>query len=90
MKVKTVNRTIHPDSHEANNSYRVKIGKKNYYDQLIVNIKHEKLPFKCTYVFEGNGIANFESIHFKAEENEGAIKINWVQTLEFKIVNYNA
>ncbi len=87
MKIKTVNRTIHPDTHETKNSYRVKIGKKNYYDQLVVNVNHEKLSFQCTYVFEGNEIADYESIHFKAGERDGTVKINWVQALEFKTVN---
>lgn len=50
-KIKIVNRTIHPDTHDSANSYRVKIGKRNYYEKLIVNINHEKFDFDETYIF---------------------------------------
>jgi len=84
MNVKTVNRTIHPDTHESDNSYRVKIGKSNFYDQLVVNISHDKKGFIGTYVFDGNDIAPYESIHFKAREINGEVKIEWVQNLKFR------
>ena len=86
MNIKTVNRTIHPDTHDSDNSYRVKIGKRNFYDQLIVNINHEKSNFKKTYVFEGKQIADYESIHFKAIESNEKVIINWVQNLEYEIL----
>lgn len=84
MKTKTVNRTIHPDTHESKNSYRMKIGKRNYYDQLIVNIDHDNVGFIGTYIFSGSEIAPYESIHFKAVENNGIVAINWVQKLKFE------
>jgi len=87
MKVKTVHRTIHPDTHKAEHSYRVKIGKRNYYDQLLVHIDHEEIGSIGTYVFEGKVIAPYESIHFKAEEDNGGVHINWVQELDYKIVH---
>lgn len=83
QKIKTVNRTIHPSTHKSENSYRVKIGKRNYYDQLIVNISHEKNGFLTTYIFDGKEIAPYESIHFKAEEVEGKVHINWVQKISY-------
>lgn len=82
-KVKTVNRTIRPDSHKSENSYRVKIGKRGFYDQLVVNITHENNDFKETYIFDGEDIACYESIHFKADEHDGEIKIQWVQDIKF-------
>jgi len=86
MKTKTVNRTIHPDTHDSKNSYRVKIGKKNYYDQLVVNVDHEKLGVVGTYIFEGKQIGEYESLHFKAEESNGIVSINWVENIAFKKV----
>ena len=86
MNIKTVNRTIHPDTHDSENSYRVKIGKRNFYDQLIVNINHENLDFKETYIFDGKQIADYESIHFKAIESNDKITINWVQNLKYEIL----
>lgn len=82
MKIKEVNRTIHPDSHKSENSYRLKIGKRNYYDRLIVNIFHEEKGFIDSYIFEGEDIASFESIHFKAEETNNAVNIYWVQNIK--------
>lgn len=82
-KIKIVNRTIHPKTHDMKNSYRVKIGKRNYYDKLIVNINHEELDFKETYIFDGSIIKEYESIHFKASENDGKIQIQWVQNIQF-------
>jgi hypothetical protein len=84
METKIVNRTIHPDTHKSENSYRVKIGKINFYDQLIVNIHHEKIGFIGTYIFEGKEIASYESIHFKAEETTGIVNIQWIQKLKFQ------
>lgn len=86
MNIKTVNRTIRPDTHVSDNSYRVKIGKRNFYDQLIVNINHEKLNFKKTYVFDGKQIADYESIHFKAIVSNEKVIINWMQNLEYEIL----
>ncbi len=83
MVTKTVNRTIHPSTHKSEHSYRVKIGKRNYYDQLIVHINHENKNFNETYVFDGEAIAAFESIHFKAEEINGNILIQWVQNIKY-------
>jgi hypothetical protein len=85
MEIKTVNRTIHPDTHDSNNSYRDKIGKRNFYDKLIVNISHDKKGFINTYVFDGKEIAGYESIHFKAREVNGEVKIEWVQNLKFRM-----
>lgn len=87
MKVKTVYRTIHPDTHKAENSYRVRIGKRNYYDQLLVHIDHEKVGVIGTYVFERSVIAPYESIHFKASERGGKVSVNWVQDLVYKIID---
>ncbi len=84
MKIKTVNRTIHPETHKSDNSYRVKIGKRNYYDKLIVNISHEKLGFIGSFEFEKEAIAPDERIHFKAEEQEGKVKVTWVQNIAVK------
>jgi hypothetical protein len=86
MEIKTVNRTIHPDIHKSENSYRVKIGKRNFYDKLIVNIHHENTRFVGTYIFEGKDIASYESIHFKTEEIEGKIKIHWIQDIKYTIL----
>lgn len=82
-KIKTVNRTIHPDTHDSANSYRVKIGKRDYYEKLIVNINHEKSDYQETFVFDGSEIKNYESIHFKATENKDTVQIQWVQNLKF-------
>jgi hypothetical protein len=82
-KIKTVNRTIHPDTHDSQNSYRVKIGKRNFYDKLIVNINHEKLDFNETYIFDGEVIKDYESIHFKSTEMKNTVQIQWVQNLNF-------
>ena len=84
MNIKTVNRTIHPDTHKSENSYRVKLGKRNY-DQLVVNIDHEKLGTIGVDLFDGKDIADYESIHFKAEEAGGKVTINWVQKLNYKM-----
>lgn len=81
--IKIVNRTIHPDTHDSANSYRVKIGKRGFYDKLIVNIDHESLDFKETFVFDGEAIRKYESIHFKATENNDKVQIQWVQNLKF-------
>lgn len=82
-KVKTVNRTIRPKTHDSANSYRVKIGRRDYYDKLIVNIDHEASDFNETYVFSGEEIKGYESIHFKAFERNGKVQIQWVQNLKF-------
>lgn len=84
QKIKTVNRIIRPSTHKSEHSYRVKIGDRNFYDKLIVNIHHEKYGFMDTYIFEGEAIAPYESIHFKAEENNGTINIKWVQKIPFQ------
>jgi hypothetical protein len=86
MKIKTVNRTIRPSSHKAENSYRVKIGKRNYYDKVVVNINHESNTFQATYEFDGKQVENYESIHFKANENKGNVSIDWVQKLEYQLL----
>lgn len=86
MKTKTVNRTIRPSTRELDSSYRVKIGKRNYYDQLIVNIDHESTDFKVTYIFQGSDIAKYESIHFKVHEYNDEIRIEWVQDLNYKVL----
>jgi hypothetical protein len=83
QKIKTVDRTIRPSTHKSEHSYRVKIGERNFYDKLIVNIHHEKYGFIDTYIFEGEKIAPYESIHFKAEETAGKIEIKWVQQIQF-------
>lgn len=82
-KIKTVNRTIHPITHKSENSYRVRIGERNFYNQLIVNIDHEDFGFIGTYLFDGKEIANYESIHFKAIEADGQVTIKWVQNLKY-------
>jgi hypothetical protein len=82
-KVKTANRTIHPASHKSKNAYRVKIRERGFYDQLVVKIMHENNDFKETYIFDGEAIAPYESIHFNADEHNGEIKINWVQDIKF-------
>ncbi|MCD7968784.1 MAG: hypothetical protein LUF87_00300 [Alistipes sp.] len=85
-EIKTVNRTIHPDTHKETISYRVKIGKKNYYNQLVVNIDHDNYGFIGTYVFSRDEIANYESIHFKALDTDNGVKIEWLQNLKFEII----
>lgn len=84
MEIKTVNRTIRPESHQSKDPYRVKIGKRNFYNKLIVNITHEKLGFVGSFEFGGDAIAPYESIHFKAEEQNGKVEITWVQNIAVK------
>lgn len=86
MEIKTVNRTIHPNTHKSENSYRVKIGKKNFYDKLIVNISHENIGFLGRFEFDGKEIAEYESIHFKATEIKEKVEIKWVQNIVAKKV----
>ena len=83
MEIKTVTRRIHPDSHKSESPYRVKIGKCNFYDQLIVDIFHDKLGFIGTYQFSKESIKDYESIHFKAIEKGEVVQIKWVQDIEF-------
>jgi hypothetical protein len=84
MEIKTVNRTIRPATHKSESPYRVKIGKKNFYDLLVVNIFHDKLGKVGSFEFNGKEIAPYESIHFKAGEREGRIEIKWVQDVVVK------
>jgi hypothetical protein len=86
MEIKTVNRTIRPATHKSENSYRVKIGKRNFYDKLIVNINHESLGAVGIFEIEGKAIAPYESIHFKANEKSGRVEITWVQIIPVKKV----
>jgi hypothetical protein len=80
------NYIIHPKTHKSENSYRVKIGKIGFYDQLIVNIDHDTHGFIGTYSFNGIDIAPYKSIYFKAIEEEGEVIINWVRDLKFEKV----
>lgn len=82
-KIKIVNRIIDPDTHKSENSYRVKIGKRGYYGQLVVNIRYEDTDFKEIYIFDGKDIISYESIHFKAEVADEEIRIYWVQDIKY-------
>jgi hypothetical protein len=84
VEIKTVNRTIRPTTHKSENSYRVKIGERNFYDKLIVNIYHESLGAIGSFEFDGKAIAPYESIHFKADERNGKVEITWVQNIPVK------
>ena len=84
MEIKTVNRTIHPDTHKPENSYRVRIGKKDFYDLLVVNIFHENAGKIGTFEFTAKEIASYESIHFMAKDLNGKVEIVWVQDVAVK------
>lgn len=86
MEIKTVNRTIRPTTHRSENSYRVKIGERNFYDKLTLNICHESLGAVSSFEFDGKAIAPYESIHFKANERYGKVDITWVQNIPVKKV----
>jgi len=84
METKTVNRTIHPETHKSENTYRVKIGKRNFYNKLIVSISHQNTGLIGSFEFDGKEIAPYESIHFKANEVKGKVEITWVQNIAVK------
>lgn len=72
------NRTIRPSTRKkTSTNYRVDIAKVLRGDTLLVTITHESLPFKKTFYFEGNEIANKNNISFRVLDIADQIKIVW-------------
>ncbi len=72
------NRKIRPSTRKDTSiNYRVDIAKVLKGDTLIVNITHENLPFKKTFYFDGNEIANKNNISFRVSSISDQIEIVW-------------
>lgn len=72
------NRTIRPSSRKATSTrYKIDTEAVSAADTLVVNIDHETKPFKESYLFVGNQVANLNSVHFEVVENGPHIRIVW-------------
>ena len=72
------NRTIRPSTRkESSVNYRVDISKVLKGDTLIVNINHESQPFKKSYYFEGNTIAERNNLSFRVADYGNRFEIVW-------------
>lgn len=72
------NRKIRPSTRKKTSvNYRVDIAKVLKGDTLMVNITHETLPFKRTFYFDGNKIADKNNISFRVSGISDQIEIIW-------------
>jgi len=72
------NRTIRPSTRKKSSvNYRVDISKVMKGDTLIVNISHESQPFKKSYYFEGNTVAERNNLSFRISHYGNSIEIVW-------------
>jgi hypothetical protein len=79
------NRTIRPSTRkESSVNYRVDISKVLKGDTLIVNVNHESQPFKKSYYFEGNTIAERNNLSFRVGDYGNRFEIVWNGVQPFK------
>ena len=79
------NRKIRPSTRlKTSVSYKIDTEKLKQDDKLIVNISHENINFKKTYIFSGKDIYPRKSIHFIVNENEKNISIKWTDATPIK------
>ena len=86
MKVIVRNRTIRPSTRkETSVRYRVNVEKVSSDDSLEVNINHENLPFKRTYIFSGKDVGNRNNISFKVPGVGNKVDIQWSGARPLKV-----
>lgn len=86
MTVVVRNRTIRPSTRkETSVRYRVNVEKVSSNDSLEVNIDHESLPFKRTYVFSGKDVGNRNNISFKVHGVGNKVDIQWSGVTPLKV-----
>lgn len=72
------NRTIRPLTRlESSNNYKVDTKKVTEDNTLRVNIDHESLPFRRSYIFSGIDLSIKDSISFHVHELNGDVDITW-------------
>lgn len=82
MPTITRHRTIRPSTRkETSVNYRVHIDGITASDTLLVNISHEKKPFRKIYKFRGRDIIKKKSLGFRvADYGRQGIEIKWIST----------
>ncbi len=72
------NRTIRPSTRlESSTSYKVNTSRVTRHDTLIVNVHHEDGTEVGTYRFNGQDVADRNSIHFRVSETSSGLSITW-------------
>jgi hypothetical protein len=75
------NRTIRPSSRKTSSvNYRVALNGLTPGDTLVVNITHERKPYRKTFRFRGSEVLQKKSLGFKVTENGKDIQIHWIST----------
>jgi hypothetical protein len=80
------NRVIRPSTRaESSDSYKIDTEAVSHFDTLLVNVTHESFGIKAIYKFEGNSVADRNSIHFRVQEDDHRIIISWKGISPFEI-----
>ncbi|WP_339706731.1 hypothetical protein [uncultured Kriegella sp.] len=73
------NRTIRPSTRDANAPYRIKVENAKLGDEIVIFIDHESKDYRAIYKCRGDLFQESDSIHFKVEDEEDEISINWMK-----------